>query len=426
MIGRTFGDRTLSASSALSSVQFIAFEFRSRLTRIEPQAFSFGSSLQSICLPASLEFLGMESFYWCGSLSSFSFEFGSKLTRIEPLALCNCPSLTSFSLPASLKIISPSALNGTGISHIAVEEGNCHFRVSGDFLVDTEGISVIRYFGSASRVALAPHIEIVRACCFYSCKSLCPLIFDSGPKLRRIESEAFFGCSSLQLISLPASVEFLGGGSFSTCTSLSSFTFESGSKLTRIKGSALSHCSSLKSISLPASVEYLGACCFSSCKSLSSFAFESGSKLAQLGGWAFSACSALQSICLPAALKFLEQGSFKSCESLSSLTLESESKLTRIEGDALLGCSSLEFILIPRSITELKSGWAKGSSLRQVAFESALSLRIMIETSKIDLSNDFDIKFVECDCELNFPGYSVETVDGGNGAIRLVKTSSQE
>jgi hypothetical protein len=67
-------------------------------------------------------------------------------------------------------MIAPSALNNTGISHITVEEGNCHFRVSGDFLVAIEGISVIRYFGSASRVALAPRIEIVRACCFYDCK----------------------------------------------------------------------------------------------------------------------------------------------------------------------------------------------------------------------------------------------------------------
>jgi hypothetical protein len=107
------------------------------------------------------------------------------------------------------------------------------------------------------------------------------------------------------------------------------------------------------------------------------------------------------------------------------LTFESGSKLTRIGGCAFYNCSSLESIQIPRSIKELRNGWTDYSSLRQVVFESALSLRRMMETSKVALSESHEIRFVECDCALDFPGYSVQTVHGANDVFRLVKIPNE-
>jgi hypothetical protein len=74
---------------------------------------------------------------------------------------------------------------------------------------------------------------------------------------------------------------------------------------------------------------------------------------------------------------------------------------------------------------ELANGWTHSSSLREVLFESALSLRVMIETGNIDLSDSFEIKLIDCDCFLDFPGYSVETVHDANAndLVRLVKIS---
>jgi hypothetical protein len=47
----------------------------------------------------------------------------------------------------------------------------------------------------------------------------------------------------------------------------------------------------------------------------------------------------------------------------------------------------------------------------------------MIETNKVDLRGGFEIKFVEYDCSLDLPGYSVETVSGVDGFVHLVKMS---
>jgi hypothetical protein len=74
-------------------------------------------------------------------------------------------------------------------------------------------------------------------------------------------------------------------------------------------------------------------------------------------------------------------------------------------------------------VKELGPNWALHSSLRQVVFESAVSLRIMIETDKVDLGGGFEIKFVDYDCAPDFPGYSVETVSGVDDLVHLVKMS---
>jgi hypothetical protein len=161
-----------------------------------------------------------------------------------------------------------SALALTGISDITVEDGNRHFRVSDNCLLDFDPISVIRYFGSDSDVILKREIAILNTGCFYSCKSLCSLVFESGSQLTRIEANALCGCSSLKSICLPALVEFLGEGSFSNCGVLWSLRFESESNLTRIESYELYGCSSLKSICLPASVEFLGEGAFSICGAL--------------------------------------------------------------------------------------------------------------------------------------------------------------
>jgi hypothetical protein len=84
--------------SGCKSISSFAFASRSRLTRIGAGAFYECSSLESICLPASVEFLGPASFSRCTSLSSFTFESGSKLTGIEAHTLSYCSSLESICL----------------------------------------------------------------------------------------------------------------------------------------------------------------------------------------------------------------------------------------------------------------------------------------------------------------------------------------
>jgi hypothetical protein len=102
---------------------------------------------------------------------------------------------------------------------------------------------------------------------------------------------------------------------------------------------------------------------------------------------------------------------------------ESESKLTRIEASAFSYCA-FRSIQISRHISELEREWALASELNHVIFESASSLRLMIETGKADLRGTFKIEILNCDCELSFPGFILDTAPHARAAIRLLRTPS--
>jgi hypothetical protein len=65
------------------------------------------------------------------------FESGSKLTRIEAREFYGCSSLESICLPASLQKIDGSALAHTRISMITVEEGNIRLVEEGNIRLES-------------------------------------------------------------------------------------------------------------------------------------------------------------------------------------------------------------------------------------------------------------------------------------------------
>jgi hypothetical protein len=98
-------------------------------------------------------------------------------------------------------MIDGSTFVDTGISKITVERRNRYFRVSGQFLTDSTGIALIRYFGSEETVKLNRDIEVICRSCFSSCSSVRSLTFESESKLTRIEAKALCYCrlTSIQI-----------------------------------------------------------------------------------------------------------------------------------------------------------------------------------------------------------------------------------
>jgi hypothetical protein len=137
-----------------------------------------------------------------------------------------------------------------------VSEGNRHFRVSGHFLLNSEGTSLIRVVDKVSLHdlhSLKVPAEIATLCVgsLECCDSLTNLDFAAGSQLRTIEERACAGCGQLKRISIPASTEVLGRRCFRNCLKLEEVRFESGSTLRQIGAEAFAGCQSLKSISVP-------------------------------------------------------------------------------------------------------------------------------------------------------------------------------
>jgi hypothetical protein len=142
--------------------------------------------LESICIPVSVEQISRESFSECVSLQTITFEPNSQLVQIDERAFCGCSSLKSLCIPASVQMIDATAFINTNITKIEVEEGNTHFSLDGDFLVDFARISLVRYFGVGSFVTIGVHFEWLCPYCFHGCKSIETIAFDPGSKLTRI------------------------------------------------------------------------------------------------------------------------------------------------------------------------------------------------------------------------------------------------
>jgi hypothetical protein len=116
---------------------------------------------------------------------------------------------------------------------------------------------------SINVVTIPRHVQILSSKCFYDCKSLSSVSFETDSELTRIESHAFWSCLSLRSITIPRHVQILCSDSFSECKSLSSISFETDSELTRIESHAFRSCSSLKSITIPQNVQFIDDLAFS-------------------------------------------------------------------------------------------------------------------------------------------------------------------
>ena len=83
-----------------------------------------------------------------------------------------------------------------------------------------------------------------------------------------IGSYAFYGCSGLTSLTLPAGITSIGGHAFEGCSGLTSLTLPAG--ITSIGGHAFEGCSGLTSLTLPAGITSIGSGAFSGCSGLTS------------------------------------------------------------------------------------------------------------------------------------------------------------
>jgi hypothetical protein len=329
-----------------SGLSILTFAPDSQLRRIDRRAFFQCSLLLSVCIPSGTEILCSGCFQDCTSLSTLTFEPDSKLTRIEDKAFRNCSSLRAISLPSSLEAIDGSALAGTAIAQITVGDGNPHFTVSGDFLRDAAGISVIRYFGSDAEVTLAGDVEILGPWCFAYSGALTALHFEPGSKLTQIGASAIRGCPALRSISLPPSVELIGDSAFAdTGINAESDFLVLGTSLIRYLAPGPEPI-------VASEIEQIAGGCFRGC-AISSVNFEAGSKLTRIGSKALFGCVALRAICIPATVLSLDDRCFLKCRSLVSVTFAPASKLGSIGAKAFAQCAALDTITIPRSVRSL-------------------------------------------------------------------------
>ena len=155
-----------------------------------------------------------------------------------------------------------------------------------------------------------------------------------------IGSYAFYGCSRLTSINLPASITSIGHDAFTGCCGLTSLNLPAG--ITEIGYSAFFGCSGLTSLNLPAGITQIDNYVFLGCSGLTSINLPTS--ITQIGDLAFSDCSGLTSISLPASITKIGEQAFLGCSGLTSISLPAS--ITKIGEDAFRNCSGLKSIYV--------------------------------------------------------------------------------
>ena len=126
---------------------------------------------------------------------------------------------------------------------------------------------------------------------------------------------AFYNCSRLTSLTLPAGITSIGEFAFMNCSKLTSVVIPSG--VTSIESETFAQCTGLTSIVIPSSVTSIGDGAFSNCDSLSDIIMTSG--VTSIGNQVFEFCYDLASIIIPSSVTSIGKGTFKGCYNLTSL-----------------------------------------------------------------------------------------------------------
>ena len=180
--------------------------------------------------------------------------------------------------------------------------------------------------------------DVIGRMAFFGCSGLMSLNLPAG--ITEIDYGAFEGCSGLTSLNLPAGITSIGSWAFQYCSGLTSLTLPAG--ITSIGNDAFYKCSGLTSLNLPAGITSIGTNAFWNCSGLTSLNLPDG--ITSIGYNAFEGCSGLTSLNLPAGITSIGDYAFRRCSGLTSLTLPAG--ITSIGNWAFANCSGLTSIYV--------------------------------------------------------------------------------
>lgn len=199
-------------------------------------------------------------------------------------------------------------------------------------LVPSE-VSVIGYgafdFGKFEEVIIHDGVTDILQSAFYGCSNLKWVNIPASVK--RIDNLTFTGCGSLETISVDENNKnyaSVGGVLFSNdmtslimCPEGKMFSYEVPDSVTFLEDWAFANCANLSEIVLPDGVTVISDSAFYGCNSLQTIRF--GNNITKIGKWAFAYCTALPNMSIPTSVQEIGYGAFISCPSLLRVSVSS-------------------------------------------------------------------------------------------------------
>ena len=312
--------------------------------------FANNTSIQSVTFGNTVEIVPDYAFQNCTGLATVSFAEGSRLDTIGEYAFDDCSSLSTIAFPASLKYIGSYAFYNSGLTSITFgaeldSVGNGAFYGCNALTTVQWNSPNLKYTNNSGQYLFANNtsiqsvtfgstVEVVPYGAFRNCTGLTTVSFAEGSQLDTIGEYAFYGCSSLSTIALPASLKVIKEDAFSysgltsitlgaELDSVGNFAFYGCNALTTVQWNSpnlkytnnsgqylFANNTSIQSVTFGSTVEVVPYGAFRNCTGLTTVSFADGSQLDTIGERAFEGCSSLSTIALPASLKYIDSYAF--------------------------------------------------------------------------------------------------------------------
>lgn len=226
-----------------------------------------------------------------------------------------------------------------------------------DFVIENGELK--EYSGNDANVVIPDDgsVKYLGEECFYGCDSVESITIPEG--VTRIEDRAFLECENLTEIKLPESLLWIGEAAFAECKKLAS-------------------------INIPNNIPYISASTFSQCTSLTAVSI--GESVQTIYVSAFSGCSSLSSLTLPKNLSFIEAPVFDGCTSLREICISSDNPYFRNDSEGGLVSTesnsdysnSVWLIWVPKNEKKLYSLDKDIEVLNTNVFDECQSLKAII------------------------------------------------
>lgn len=326
------------------------------LISIGGEAFGLCNYLKKIKVPASVEVIGLNAFYYCGSLGEIIVSLENKYYASENGVLFN--------------------KDMTKLINYPIGKTDSEYTVP-DSVTSLEAYSFFSCI-SLEKVSIPDSVTSIGDCAFYSCENLTEIsipptlkslggsVFENCEKLTSIiipdtvtsiEERAFFSCSNITSIYIPKSVISIGNNAFGNCPNLSDITVSNDNKHYTTKDGVLFNKLMSKLICYPAGKDGSSYTVPESVTSLEPYAFQGVS---------------LNAIILPKNLITIREGALGYNNGISTITIPES--VTNIEPNAF-AFSNLEEILVDENNK-------KYSTKDGVLFDKNLSTLIYYPSSK--------------------------------------------